>query len=338
MTPTQERTRRSLIGATARRTEEHPTPPHPTPPHPTQNPLLPVFAEAARAMPYTERARPGDMDPLRISKRAASARTLVLQSTPLPSIFDREGRTIREPAANMAGQTIMLGAAIVNASRTVQAGANVIVHEHEMPVKVGNDIALASFPVHFVTVDPAVFAEVSDDADTPETDRPVYVAEVVRGGRSLGVRFKVTRREAKDRGENQVADEVLAAIIAGVAQAADKVLLDAILAANPEAFTLAKAAASGLRIADIRAMVGTAAAGAEFRADGQLVAAGVPAELTPGIAATVVGAFDRAAVVLGPEMTIIADRLNVRGDLSVQAWLNIDAAVPDVSKFWTVEA
>lgn len=333
MTPTQDRTRRNLIGKTHTRTDT---------PREHTNPLLAVFAEAARAMPFTERARPGDAEPLRITKRAAAARTLLLKSTPLPTLFNAEGRMVGTPAANLAGETLTLGAAIVLASRTAQAGANLIVLD-ERPVPQFVDpqtgaISAYEFPGEFVSIDPAPFAEVADDADTPETARPLHLAEIKREGRQFGVRFKVNRAEQKARGEQQVADEVLGAIISGVAQVADLVLLQAIKAATPAAFSLAAAAAAGVRVGDLRALVGTAANGATFRADGQLVAAGIPAELTPAIAETIVGAFDRAALVVGPELTILADRLNARGDLNVQAWLNIDAAVPDVGKFWTVGA
>lgn len=343
MTTAQERTRRSLIGSASTRQQSA---------APAPNPLVPIFAEASRAMPYVERDRPGDREPLRINKHAAAVRTLVLKSTPMPALFDREGRMVRQPAGNLAGQTMMLGAAIVNASRTAQAGANIIVMEHIEPqiIESGSDsknMVFMSSPTHFVTVDPATFAEVADDSDTPETDPPVHVAQVVRDGRSFGVRFKVTRAQQKERGEQLVADELLAAIISGVAQTADLVLLEAIKAATPAAFTLGAAAAAGVRFTDLRALVGTDGAGAHVSASGNLVAwpfninvqtGGIAAELTPGIAETIVGAFDHAAVVLGPEMTVIAERLNARGDLMVQGWLNIDAAVPDVSKFWTVGA
>jgi hypothetical protein len=304
------------------------------------NPLLALIAEAQRAMPYTERARPGDLEPLRIAKRAAAARTLVLKSTPLPTLFNAEGRMMGKPTANLAGETMTLGAAIVQASRTAQAGANLIVLE-ERPEPQFVDpqtgaMSMYEFPGEFVSVDPAPFAEVEDDEDTPETERPIHVAEIARDGRQFGVRFKVNRAEQKRRGEQQVADEMLLAIVSGVAQAADLALLEAIKAVTPAAFTLGAAAAAGVRVGDLHALVGTGAAGAEFRADGQLVAAGIRAELTPGIAETIVGDFNRAALVVGPELTIMADRMNTRGDVTVQAWLNIDAAVPDRSKFWTV--
>jgi len=66
MTPTQDRTRRNLIGKTHTRTDT---------PREHTNPLLAVFAEAARAHAIY-RAPPAlaDAEPLRITKRAAAAR------------------------------------------------------------------------------------------------------------------------------------------------------------------------------------------------------------------------------------------------------------------------
>lgn len=301
-----------------------------------QNPLIDLFGEAQRALPYREIQRDGDREPLRIGKPAASMRTLVIAETPLPSAA--VGRLV----PNMAAETMTLGAAIVAASRAAAAGANlVILPPHAEPAFVDRETGIMgtyAFPSEFVSVDPAAFSEIDDDEDTPETERPVSIAEISRDGRQFGVRFKIGHTEQKARGGQQVADEVLQAIISGVAQVADKVLLQAILAGTPGAFSLATAAAAGVKAASLRALIGSDATGAEFRNDGTLTAAGITGEFTPTIEETIIGEFARAAIVVGPEMTLTAERLDAAGSLTVQAWVNIAAAVPDISKFWTIEA
>ena len=43
-------------------------------------------------------------------------------------------------------------------------------------------------------------------------------------------------------------------------------------------------------------------------------------------------------MVLGPDLSILAERLNVNGDLTVTAWFSLEAVIPDPAQFWTVSA
>ena len=333
MTPAQEKTRRSLIGKTETRTEAE---------KPYTNPLLAVIAEAQRAMPYIERDRPGDQEPLRINKRAASLRNLMLVDTPVR--VDRNGRVMVGSNGNSAGQTITISDAIFQNSRFAQAGGNLVfLADHAQPqiIETFSDTKLMgtyTFPKSFVVVDPAALAEIDDDTDQAVSDLPMVLSEINRDNqRSFGVTFKLTRAQQKARGEQQTADELMCAIVTGLARVVDKLAVEAILANTPAAFSLASAATAGLRIGDLRGLVGTDGTGATFRADGQLVVAGgIEAELTPVTDQTIVGAFDRAAALIGTDMAILCNRLNKNGDVTVSAWLSVDAVCPDAGKFWTV--
>lgn len=53
---------------------------------------------------------------------------------------------------------------------------------------------------------------------------------------------------------------------------------------------------------------------------------------------TVVGEFSRALAVVGPDMTVLVNRLNVSGDVTISAWLSVDSVAPDAGRFWTVAA
>ncbi len=329
MTPTQEKTRRSLIGKTETRNE-----------HQVQavEALLEVIGEAQRAqqgVPHT----PLGTDTTRfLSRPPAAMRTLVLKDTAVT--YGKDGQVKVGQGFNSAGETRSIAEAIFQQSRFVQAGGNLEFWPHIEPqfINTGSTertMGLVVQPKSFAVVNPADMALIGDDADVTVSDIPLFLSAIDRNNqKSYGVAFKLTRRQMKERGDEQTAAELLTGIYSGVARIVDKLALQAVLANTPEAFSLAKAAAAGVRVADLRGLVGTDATGASFRADGQLVAAGIPAELTPVTDQTVIGQFDRALAVVGPDMSVLVNRLNANGDVTVTAWLSVDAVAPDAGRFW----
>lgn len=93
-----------------------------------------------------------------------------------------------------------------------------------------------------------------------------------------------------------------------------------------------------MRFGDARALAGTNATGAAVGADGVLRVAGVPAELTPDTAATLIGDWSRAGVAINEEVTVICERLDANGRLALSVWATMLPVVPDSSVFWTVTA
>lgn len=307
------------------------------------NPLAGLLEEARTALPYNMHHTPGVDDPKFIAKKAAAMRTLVLNSSPLPSLFGPDGRIARDPRFNDAGETIMLDAAIAKMSRCIEAGAQLIVlPDAAAPRRDGDVMLIPNNPAEFVSINPAPFSLVADDADTPESALPVKTAPIDRYGQQFGVRFRVDRHTQSLRGPEHVAAEAMTSITAGIAQTCDLVLLkairDAIIAAyapaSPLWYSPARAAAAGLRFTDLRGIVGTADVELAITGDGELVLNNVSAELSPAIAESIIGDFHRSAVVLHPEVTVLAERLNAAGDLVVTAWMNISAAVPDPRFFF----
>lgn len=305
------------------------------------NPLIDLFTEAQRAMPDVLVGKDNDNQRY-IKRKAASLRTLVLNKSTMP-VLNGTGQLIGAAHANIAGQTIPCSTAIAKGSRVAEAGASLIyLPDHFTPQFIGKELVAMKtreFPRHFVDVDAATFAEIPDDEEVATSDRPFNLAPInLDDLRQFSVRFKVNHKEQVDRGGEQVANEILAGIMAGISRTVDAVYLGTVLAATPEAFALSKAAAKGAKVQNLRGLVGTDGAGAEFRADGQLVVAGIQAELTAAMEATVIGWFERGAVVMGPDLSILAERLNANGDLDVTAWFSLMAVVPDAGKFWTVSA
>lgn len=339
MTPTQERTRRSLIGATATRDEKRQA--HRAIPAVTV--LREAIAEAQRSQGAVPHIPQGFTEPTSYLKRqAASLRTLTLDSTTVA--VGRDGKISVGSAANSAGEQITIAESIFRNSRAAQAGMGIELWPHLEPVHIetGSEtkvMAMVKQPKAFAVVNPAELSLIPDDDDMTVSDLPLFLASIDRDNqKSYGVTYKLSRRQQKMRGEEQTAAEVLTAIFTGLSRIVDKLALEAILANTPENFTLAKAAAAGVRFADLRAMIGTAGTGAMVRQDGQLVAAGVPGELTNVTTQTVIGQFDRALAMLGTDMSVLVNRLNTNGDMTISAWLSVDAVAPDAGRFWTVGA
>jgi hypothetical protein len=90
-----------------------------------------------------------------------------------------------------------------------------------------------------------------------------------------------------------------------------------------------------VRAAEIRAIAGFAATSVAFRADGMPVIApsNIPAELTPAISGTVVGAFNKAFAVVSDETRIVIKRNDKLGKMDVLCHVNIKSGLPDADYF-----
>ncbi len=122
----------------------------------------------------------------------------------------------------------------------------------------------------------------------------------------------------------------------GLADAADRLLLAHIAAATPTAFTLAKAAAAGLRFPELRAVVGTSGTGAAVGQDGVLRANGIAAELTSEASGTIIGAFNRSAVFIRDRVDVLVERRDTAGRQRVTCWASLAPMAPTgAAHFWT---
>lgn len=150
------------------------------------------------------------------------------------------------------------------------------------------------------------------------------------------VRIEVPRSVQKARGFDQVATEIAVALSLGMGRAIDGELLGAVAAAAVAPFTIAAAAAAGVRWGELVAMIGTDGAGA-VPENGRLFAAGVPAKLVPVVAGTIVGAWSRYAVATLEEVDLLVERQSRTGKLVVTAWMGLQALLPEGEAFaWSV--
>ncbi|MGN6329530.1 MAG: HK97 family phage prohead protease [Rhodanobacter sp.] len=272
---------------------------------------------------------------------------LPLRTASLVGLFDADGNITHTPAGALAGEVVTMHGGIIANSRVAKAGAQVILRtESTNTFSVGNtlaDVVLEHQPARFVNVDAVSFATVAEDADAPA----VALASVVKAAdltanwgaaKMKAFSMELKRSDLHRAPVDDLLTEVMTAITQGLSRAADDVLLSAIAATAPDAFTLAALTSRGLRFGDVHALAGTSATGAAVGTDGVLRVAGVPAELTPDMAGSLIGEWSRAAVAINDEVTVIFERVNPNGRLKLSAWATMLPIIPDPSVFWTVGA
>ena len=277
-----------------------------------------------------------------IHKRAAAsvARHSILELD-APAFTAAAVRSDYEPEGTSAGKQTKLSAAMLAGSRVIQAGARpLIIPAAPEPIQAKNGEVFFEERVNgFDTIEAAQFIQVGDGEDLPDSALPVNRARVsLETMPTLGIRIPLTRSEQKSYRDGLLADTAMASIALGMARAVDATLLTAIAATSLAEFSIGAAAALGLEFAELRALIGTAGTAAAVGQDGTLRAAGVLAELTPDATGTTVGAFNRAAVAVSEDIALIAERVNVKGDLVLTAWINCQALLPLPGAFWSVAA
>ncbi|WP_017915286.1 hypothetical protein [Xanthomonas sp. SHU 308] len=272
-------------------------------------------------------------------------------SPSLAGLFDADGRLRSTPKGRPAVVDFALSALDIALahSRCAAAGTLLFVREEPLPprrIGTGPEIPVLAREVSGLTVvRPLTMAVVADGANaTVATALPLASASVdwsvQSSAPSFGAALEIARDNYRNRLHDGSLDELLqASILAGVGRIADQALLAALSAASLGTFSLASAAAAGRQFGELRAIVGTAAAGAAIGADGVLRAAGIAAELTDSASGTFVGSFGRAAVVLDREVRVVADRSSRDGALKLSVFAGAAALVPDAQRnFWRVAA
>lgn len=302
-----------------------------------------TMAAADQAQTYRAHTPVGMQEPTaHIPVKAVRSLPASMKSFSLPALFGADGRLRRSPGAAPAGTTASFDASVVAASRVASAGAHVmILPDKRKAHAVGamGLVALESAKTEFRTIEAAAFGTVDIDteADAPIVEFPALGASMdMRQAITKGVRFELPRSERRRIDPEQLAEEISIALALGISRAADEVLLSAISTAAPSAFSLAKAAAQGLVFGELRGLVGTVGAGAVIGQDGALRAAGIPAELTADMTGTIVGAWNRAGVIVCEDISVHFQRLGKHGAQAVTAWVTMLPLVPDASKFWTI--
>ncbi|CAN7353127.1 hypothetical protein LJR143_001864 [Pseudoxanthomonas sp. LjRoot143] len=309
-----------------------------------------AMRDADSAQPYRERYNSGlpaeyrhlGPDPTPIPTSMVRGTTISMTMSALPPLFDKSGRLRRAPKGAPAGVSSTLSGAVSAQSVVGWAGAHVLVMAQNLvshAVDNAGAVATHSVPVEFRLIEPAKFGVVDVDAedDAPIIELPVAAAAMKwEDAVTLATRFEIPRSERRRHDPQDLESEIATALSLGVARAADETLLASLAAGSLTPFTLAKAASAGIRFEELRAIAGASGAGTFIGADGTLRAAGVPAELTPDMPGILVGAWDRAGIIVEDEVTVLFERLGKAGHLACTAFVRMVPLVPDNSYFWTV--
>ncbi len=294
------------------------------------------------------RARPdGDfVADRRLSTAAAVSGSLDVSGSLRP-LFGTAGSTTSS-STMQAGAETTLSAALLNTSRVMRAGAQLVPIPQDVGFDTGAGIpAFTQTASGYEIVEPAAFETGEPDANDEVTLTPGELnlkrATAVRDAMSMyGVQLKIPRSAMKQRGARQVAAELYTSIALGIARVADIELLGALGPQVVKNFTLSDVAAIGSHFDDLQALIGTDGTGAVTTEAGQLMAmAGgirTPAALTPDMAPTIVGEWPRAALALGGEVRMMLQRTNAAGSLVATAWIDVQPLLPDLDRFWTIGA
>ena len=305
--------------------------------------LIELAADAQKAQPYVAHTAPGAQEPHGYSKAPAGMSAILrLTEDALPDLIDADGRVTRTPFAAPAGQSLRLDAAIAAASRVVQAGAHLVVHANTgSDDRVGTDgeIALQRRYSQLRCVEAVRFDDpAGEDDDLATQPFPTRFAEIEwgeQGARVQGIRIELPRSALRKPGLETLAAELMAAVALGIARAADRLVLQECAASVATNFSMAAAAARGLRFDELRGFSCLDGAGV-VGGDGVLRVAGVPAELSGDSAVSVIGAFSRSGIAIHDEVTLMFERRGLAGGLTVTAWVALQPLVPaGIAAFWT---
>lgn len=309
-----------------------------------------AMRDADNAQPFRERHNSGlpaeyrhlGPEPARLPVSTVRGATVSLTMSAMPALFDKSGRLRRTPKGAPAGVSTTLSGAVAAQSVVGWAGANILVMPQKLvshAVDNTGTVATHSIPVEFRLIGPAKFSDVDIDAEeeAPIVELPVTAASMKWDDAiTLTTRFEIPRSERRRHEPQDLESEIAIAFAQGVARAADETLLSRILAESPTSFSLAKAAAVGVRFDELRAIAGTSTAGTSVDVNGTLRVAGIPAELSQDTEAVLVGAWDRAGIIVEDEVTVLFERLGKAGHLACTAFVRMIPLVPDESYFWTV--
>ncbi|AGU50359.1 hypothetical protein VAPA_1c32730 [Variovorax paradoxus B4] len=232
-------------------------------------------------------------------------------------------------------------AAILAESLVARAGAKIIFMPPPEPVPGGENIqAFYKRPSRYQVVTAANFAAVADGADVASSALPLLSAEfgAEYGDASDAWRVEISRADQRNMQEDDLEFVINQAIVRGYAKQIDKRVLSTVIATTPGAWSLAAAAAHGLRFGELRAVIGSTAAGAAVGADGVLRAAGIAAELTDVVTPTIAGAFYRAGCAVEEELRVLVERRDVQGTLVVTVFATMQPVIADPDAFFTVAA
>jgi len=247
--------------------------------------------------------------------------------------------------SQIAGKRVSLSTAIAAASAVCRAGAALLVQAPSVPMNDSPVVAFRQQVAGLVNVSPLALSMIADGTDAPTVGMESLlkrVSAIFEGAPTFAASINLTRREWMNA-EFDLNAALSYAITAGVAQAVDRVLLQSVAAipfSTQPFVNFGRFAAANVDAQQLRALVGTQHDNSSgivgYRPDGQLIAGGVPAELTSQGTKLIVGQWTGAGVGLGREITLNVTRAGRDGDVTVVAMLELHPLVTRTDWFQTI--
>jgi hypothetical protein len=307
------------------------------------NPLRDAFAEAGRAHPPVYQQGSGaDAKFIRMPGEAASGARINLADLLANSV---QADNVLGVNAVDAGQSMTIDpvATITAHSVAIQQGVRLVLqHPRDRAIAINGErtnglLGFFRDPSLVRRTLPVVFGDVADGAAAAAQPLPFKDASYEFGD-APSAAFSVTVTRAQDRavgGGDALWSALLEAILGGLGQYVDRLVLAAMKAANPTAFDFSKAAAQFLQESDLAGVTNGVAA--TYRGDGKFVVSpGIPAMLSAQADAAYVYAPRTLVAALWPDVDVRVSRLNTQGDATVTVFASGKAIVPDANVVWTV--
>ena len=263
----------------------------------------------------------------------------------VPSAADPQHLMGALPSGTDAGKVSRLDTGIVAASAVLSSGAHLVVcdmAEENKPLSLGNgEIGWERRERRFDLIDRAPFTVMAGDGDELVPHPPRITSRLIdtSGMKVIGTRVELSRQAQRQfASEGVMAAEVLTSFALGLGAALDKLYLEALLLSSLPAWSLAALAAAGYDAAAVRALVGTAAAGAVVEpVSSELRVSGLRARMTDAISETLALVPARSAIAIDAEIRIITQQTGKQGGLALTA---LASAIPvvDAGSAWQVAA
>jgi hypothetical protein len=293
-------------------------------------------------------------DDFRVHRRSPTvSATIDLTASTLPdakrSAADGSVRAALVPdMGTSVSKRISLSSAIASASAVIRAGATLLIQAPAVPVPSTGElpvIVLREQVAGLVNVSPLPLSKIADGTDAPAVTLASLlkrISAIFDGAPTFAASLTLTRREQMNA-DFDLNAALSYAIASGIAQTVDRVLLQS-LAAIPfngvPSIDFGRFAAANVDAQQLRALVGpqhdNSTGLVTFRPDGQLVAGGVPAELTSQGSKVIVGQWAGAGVGMGREITLNVTRAGKDGDVVLTALLELHPLVARKDWFQTI--
>jgi hypothetical protein len=307
-------------------------------PAPALDTLRNAIAAARRELTFTDRIPDGYTEPLvRIAKPAVAGGSIDIRAA-VPRM--NGAATDLRPVARLS-EVLTLADSIMGASRVVRFGARIISDVPTQPMRAG-EIELGRVPVGMIFFDAAPFHLFADGVPAAEIGTSGLSEIISEDGivrpDDLAMntfRVEIPRSAFHNIAEADLYAGVLHSIALGVARAADRELISAIMLTAPSAFSIAELAAHDLRFDDLRALIGTSGTGAQMD-QGKLFAAGVPAEVSPDSTSTIIAAWHRFGIAVSPQIDLVVHRVSADGGVVLTCFVGLRAVTPNPELAWVV--